>query len=439
MSRPDDLAGAINRRPQLTGPPVVELRRGVGPWSGLAMAIALGIALVDQADELPGWQNSWRDVTDLLRPLALLVGGPISIAAGCWQGGRERRHGTGELLAGGARSPLRQALTAAVPSALWPAVGYLTAAAGALLAAWPYVGAWGRPSFSLIVSDACALASLGIVGFVVGRLAPWRLTAPALGGLVYLGFGTLSYTGARSWLNPAEQYFPRWDAPVWWYAPASIMWTGGLACAIFLVFAARRRAVALVPLTAAALAAALLTGEEGPWRPDPRAGRLVCDGGAPQVCVSARDRSLLPQVTAALNGANARLHGIPHAPSRWVSGPQRTRAGEAPLPPPGFFSLRGRLREPAEYANWAVGQLIMKECRSGGGDSASHLRAQRVGMGVVQWLAPSAVFDAAPWPEAKEHAARLHALPPSEQHAFLTRYLAFLSSEVCRPEKVPLP
>ncbi|MCM2388010.1 hypothetical protein [Streptomyces albipurpureus] len=427
------------RHPHGVNPLISELRRGVGPWSALAIALTMGATLVVTADDLDGWQSSWRSVSEVLQPLGLLIGGPMSSAAGCWHGGRERRNRMGELRASGARTPIRQLLLAATPSALWPAVGYLVAAVGALLACSPYAG-WGSPFFSVIVVNACALASLGVVGYVIGQLVTWRLLAPVLAGVVFLCLVVPAYVGPEPhWLNPAYQYTPRWDAPLWWYAPASIAWTGGLGTAVFLAYAARRRAIALIPLIVACLAAALLTGDDRPWRLDPNAARLICDDGTPQVCVTAVDQQLLPQVSYALSGVNARLSGIPHAPRRWVDDPGRLQAEDARLPSPEFHSLRGRLREPEEYANWAVGQLF-QECWSTHGDGASRLRAGWITRGLVQWLAPSVIFgQGAPWPEAKGYVARLDAKTPAEQRSYLVDYLASTSTDICDPAEVPVP
>lgn len=427
------------RRPPGTNPLISELRRGVGPWSALAIAAAMGTALIVTADDLDGWQSSWRSVSEVLQPLGLLIGGPISSAAGCWHGGRERRNGMGELRATGARTPLRQLLLATAPAALWPVVGYLVPAIGALLACWPYAG-WGSPFFSVLAVNACALASLGVLGSVVGQLAAWRMLAPVLAGLVFLCLALPTYLGPEPhWLNPAYQYGAHWDAPLWWYAPASIAWTGGLGATVFLGYAARRRAVALLPLVIACLAAAVLTGDDRPWRLDPEAARLSCDDGTPQVCVTAVDRRLLPQVSDALSGVNARLRGLPEAPRRWVDGPGEVAADETRLPPPESHSLRGRLKQPREYANWAVGQLF-EECWSAHGDGASSRRAGWITQGVVQWLAPSMIFGpGAPWPEAAGYVARLNAKTPAEQRDYLADYLVSVSTDRCDPAEVPAP
>ncbi|MFJ6180178.1 hypothetical protein [Streptomyces sp. NPDC092295] len=413
-----------------------ELLRGIGPWAGAATVAVIALVLYGKA---PGWQGRWAEATDLLRITALLFCGPLAVATGCWQGGRERRRRTGELLASLPRTPLRRSLHAVAPAAFWPPVAYLVGAAGGLLATWPYAGG-GHPFVALIAADAVALASLGTVGFVVGRLVAWRLTAPLLAVVTYVGLGIPSYSNAGArWLDPATDHFYFWDRPVWWFGPASALWTGGLAGAALLAYAARHRVVALVPLAVAlAVAVPIVRTGDDLWRPDPEAARLVCDDGTPQVCVTAIDRKLLPGTSAALAGLNAKLRGIPGAPSRWIDGPRAPAPGrdEVRLPSPGDSAVHGRLSDPAFYANSAVGYLFSEDCDRLDFDSPGTARATAVNDAVRQWLAPRPDFDAFPWPEAKSQLKRLEAMDHAQGHAYLTRYLA---ADLCDTDEVPVP
>ncbi|MFE4917080.1 hypothetical protein ACFRCX_36900 [Streptomyces sp. NPDC056652] len=459
---PDNGPAGSVRRTSRTRPAAhplrTELLRGVGPWAGAAAVAIIALTMYSKA---PGWQGRWTEATDLLRVTALLLCGPLAVATGCWQGGRERRRRTGELLASLPRTPLRRSLYAVAPAAFWPPVAYLVGAAGCLLATWPYAGG-GHPFVSLIAADAVALASLGTVGFVVGRLVAWRLTAPLLAVVTYAGLGIPTYgeAGAR-WLDPAIDHFYFWDRPVWWFGPASALWTGGLACAALLAYAARHRVVALVPLAVAlAVAVPIVRTGDDLWHPDPEAARFVCDNGTPQVCVTAVDRKLLPETSAALAGLNARLRGIPGAPSRWIDGPRAPGPGreqlsaapgaivrgqdeprdlrrdEAQLPSPGDSAVHGRLPDPVFYANSAVGYLFSEDCGGLDFDSADTARAAAVNDAVRQWLAPRPDFDTFPWPEAQSQLRRLEAMDHAQGRAYLTRYLA---ADRCDPDEVPVP
>ncbi|WP_019891618.1 hypothetical protein [Streptomyces purpureus] len=436
----DDTAPAPTpARARTVRPLLSELRRGVGPWAGAALALTVSIAMYGKADYIDGWQSRWGEATSLLRTAGLLLGGPLAVAAGCWQGGRERRRGTGELWASTARTPLRRAAVAAAPAALWPALGHLLAATGCLLATWPYVSA-GRPDLLLVLADAVALAALGTLGFVAGRVIPWRLTAPLLAAATYVVLGFPAYGNTPwQWLDPAMAHSYNWDKAVWWFAPASVVWTGGLAATAFLAYAARRRTLALPPLAAACAAAVLIgtgNGGHGPWRADTAAARLVCDDGTPQVCVTAVDSRLLPQVSAALADLNGALRGVPGAPVRWTDGPRPTGPDEASLPTPAFESLRGRLRDPGAYAHGAVQYLFSDSCEDQDYEHPGWARASEVNSAVIQWLAPSAAYEPVLTDRSRADLARLQTKSPAERRAYLARYLA---ADLCDAEEVPVP
>ncbi|MEV6248415.1 hypothetical protein AB0M38_19765 [Streptomyces sp. NPDC051742] len=180
-----------------------ELRRGLGPWTGAAVAVTVLVTMYGKA---PDWQGRWADATNMLHVVAGLLAGPLALAAGGWQGGRDRRRGTTDLWESVPRSPLRRLFVAVAPSALWPAAGLLLADAVCLLVTWPYVSA-GRPYLELVAADAVAVAALGALGHVVGRVVRWRLTAPLVGivgvrrpGLERLpgGPGALARSGRRA-------------------------------------------------------------------------------------------------------------------------------------------------------------------------------------------------------------------------------------------------
>lgn len=412
-----------------------ELLRGTGPWTGVTLAVLVAVTMYSKADQ---WQQHWADTTNLLRVAGLILGGPLAVAAGCLQGGRERRRGTEELRATFARSRLRQTLVAAAPAALWPAAGYLVAAAGCLLATWPYTGG-GHPYVSLIAADAVAIASLGTLGFVAGRLLPWRLAPPLLAVLTYvlLGFPGAGHSAAR-WLDPATEQSSFLYGPLWWYGPASALWTGGLAAAALLGFAARRRLTALLPLALAVAAAVPLarTGE-GLWRQDPATVRPVCDDGVPRICVPAVDRNMLPEMRQALAGVDAKLRGVPGAPRRWVHYPVPPGPGDVLLPDWVDDVVRGRLTHPELFAESAAGALVDgADCASEGAGTPLDERASDIGIAVRQWLVPRGNFANSPARGARLHRKRLEAMDAAQTRTYLTRYLA---ADRCDPAQVPVP
>ncbi|MFE0424261.1 hypothetical protein [Streptomyces sp. NPDC058953] len=422
-----------------------ELLRGVGPWAGAAVAIAVAAVLYEKADPGTDWQTYWSEGAVLLRVGSVHIGGAIAAAAGCWQGGRERRRNMLGLRASSARSPLRQALVAVAPVVLWPVAAQLTGLLAVILATAPYASA-GGPYISVAVADTVAIGSLSVLGFVAGRLVGHRLAPPLVGIGTWILLTLPVYdVGARksvaSLLNPADQGpFGRLE-PVWWYTPASVLWTGGLAAFTLLLYAARRRAFAIVPLAAAVCGAAVLadTGE-GLWRPDPALTRLVCDDGTPRICVEARHAGLRPQIAAALGEAHDRLRGVPGAPVRWVDKPDTAlAAGEAHLPDPVLQVFRGRLTDPEGYARWAVDSFLGHcDTRETDAPDADWRRSAEIDNAVGQWLAPyEQRWSWSVTPDARRHLARLEAMTPAESRGYLARRLAV---DACAtPGKVPAP
>ncbi|MFB7776596.1 hypothetical protein [Streptomyces bauhiniae] len=356
-----------------------EALRGFPPLAGAAVLLLLGALLPASADT---WQGDWAETADHLHD-ALVIALPFAAAAGCWQGGRERRRRTEELWGTAGRAPLTRLLVSALPVALWVAVGYLLTVALTTLTAWPYVRG-DHPHLSPVPGDTAALMAAALLGHVVGRAAPTTLAAPLLGLAGYAGLGTAVYQDAVSPLNPAV---PAVDGfwPVWWQPLALAAWTLGLAFAVTLAYAARRRATALAPLAAALAAALLLSTGNGPWRPDPLAHRQVCDTSTtPAVCVNARYSGMLPQVRAALSGVTGKLHGVHNVPVRWSNRGGEPRAGEAALPmltPFGWSVVRGRMTHREQYA-WEAVAALRGDC---GEESERMLLADEA---VQAYLAP---------------------------------------------------
>ncbi|MCG0069535.1 hypothetical protein L0F81_40850 [Streptomyces tricolor] len=417
-----------------------EALRGFAPWAGAAVLLTFGGMLAGTADR---WQGGWAE-TATEAHTALLIALPLAAAAGCWQGGRERRRGTEELWATTVRPPLARLLVPALPVALWVAAGYLVAVAAALLATWPYVQG-DRPHLALVPGDTAVMAAGTLAGHVVGRVVPTRLAAPLLAMAGYLGLGFLEMggpAGARP-LNPADPV-PVGELPVWWQPWAMAVWTGGLACAAALAYAARRRVTALLPLAAALSAGALLAqAGDGLWHTDPLARRQVCDTSTtPAVCVNARYAGMLPQVGEALSGVTDKLEGVRNLPVRWADHGGAPRADEAPLPgltPLGWSAVRGRLTDPEQFAWEAVTAL------SGRGDCPEGAVSTRVlwaDDAVESYLAPNALQKKGLVPGGPDEErrilaarARLAGMAEDERRAWLSAYFAARAG--CDAEGVP--
>lgn len=436
----DPMSRTTTARPPRTARPLrTELRRGIGPAVGAATLAALLFAAYEKADD---WLTGWSDTADMLRTAGLLLGAPLAAAAACWQGGRERRRGTEELLATAARAHLRRTLLAAAPAILWPVAGYLLTAAVCLTVTWRYAS-YGSPYASLIAADATAIAAIAALGFLAGRLVPWRL-APPLAAFVVFAVDPFvaNQDSSVAWLSPGKEHIYSWDRPVWWFGPASMVWTAGLAAAALLAYAARRRAraLALAPLAAAATAAVLIvqTGD-GVWRPDPASAALVCDDGAPRVCVTRAHSRMLPDASAALAGLAAKLRTIPNAPTRIVESldDSEVRRTDAPLSGLEYYFRRNEIVEPEMFAaNAALGATTAPSCPGVSDED----RYNDLSQAVAEWLAPIPRPEPPVGQDAPGYTRdleRLKAMPDRERTRWLGSY--FAAARSCRLEQVTAP
>ncbi|MFF7854727.1 hypothetical protein [Streptomyces sp. NPDC007904] len=431
--------------PLVRHPLRAEAVRGFAPWAGAAMLTVLVTALALSSQR---WQGGWAETRDQVNVSAVLIGVPLALASGCWQGGRERRRGTDEWLATAVRGRTAAFLASALPVALWLVAGYAVATALALLATW-YRATGDRPHLGTPLGDAVVLVSAALTGHVVGRLVAWRLAAPLLAAAGYVVLGVAGYGdhGSVRHLSPFTDGSPA-SVPVWWQPLATAAWTGGLAAAAVLAYTAHRRAVALLPLVAAAAAGTLLvqTGD-GLWHTAPLARRQVCTTSTtPRICVNARYERLLPPVAEALSGLTDRLEGVENLPVRFEDRPGRPGPDEVELPmitPIGWSVARGRLTDPEEYA-WAAGMSLQGrgECEE------VPPRVARADDAVEYYLAPSPLrrrFDeqyargsAAERAELGARRAargRLSSMGDEERRAWLSAY--FASRDECGPGGAP--
>ncbi len=423
-----------------------EFLRGFAPWTGAALLLVLAVGMAGTSAQ---WQGGWDETRERLHLTAQLLGVPLALAAGGLQGGRERGRRTEELLATAVRGPLARSLAAALPVACWAVAGYAVAAALALLATALYATG-DEPDLVAPLTDAVTLASAVLVGHVVGRLLPRRLTAPLLAVAGYAVLGVLAYDST----SPLRQLSPLGsrsvtDVPVWWQPPAMAVWTGGLAVAAVLGYAARRRFTALLPLAAATAVGALLvqTGD-GLWHTDPVARRQVCDTSTtPRICVNARYEGLLPEVTEALSGLTGRLQGVRNLPVRFTDLPGEPGPDEVDLPmltPIGWSVVRGRLTDQRRFA-WEAGMALYGRDQC---DRAVDWEVARSDDAVEHYLAPSPserLFDelAAEGSKAdraelrarRDARARLLAMGDEERRAWLSAY--FATARACDPSEVP--
>ncbi|MFD0025368.1 hypothetical protein [Streptomyces sp. NPDC058382] len=420
-----------------------ELRRGVAPWTGACTAVTLGVTMAAKADT---WQGDWGETQGYLHPAATLLAGPLLAAASCWQGAREHRRSTAGLWLSTPRARSTRVVVAALPLALWAVAGYLLVLAASLLATWPYAGG-GSPYPSFAVVDCGFLVAVGLLGFAVGQRCRWRLAPPALAVVLYVALGVPNYSESSArYLDPTLQYGLSGRLPVWWFAPAMVAWTCGLALTVLVAHAARRRFLAVVPLAVAAAVAPLIV-HNGPGllRDDPARARVVCTEGTPRVCLNGLDATFLPQVSRALSGLIGRLDGVPGAPVRYVDHEVREGSDEVQLSMParGWGIVRDRLSRPENLAWQAAASIAFerrRECPdspdAGNPDgSDDSTRVMDTDDAVTNWLAgPGAAQP--PGAEKAPRFRRLEAMPAPERRVWLGRYLA--TRESCDASEVPV-
>lgn len=281
----------------------IELRRGVGVWAALPLAVALALTVLAHPRD---WGGDWYGWAYYLRT-SLIVFGPLVVAAAVWQGGRERRRGLTELLSSASRSPLHRASASLASPALWALAAFAVVAL-AMAAVTTWHTSYGRPPLLLALSAAFAVLMFASLGFVAGRLSPSRVTAPLLAVATYVGLGVASYAGSGwAYLSPGVELFSGFVPAAWW-APLSILVFLGVGAAALLLLAATRRCLAVPVLGVAILAAVPIgcTGQDA-FTPDAAGERLVCADGDPQVCLTRRHADQLPEVAATVQAVLAGL------------------------------------------------------------------------------------------------------------------------------------
>ncbi|MEU6274372.1 hypothetical protein ABZ871_18485 [Streptomyces populi] len=449
-SRPD-------RGPRSAPHPLrTEWLRGFAPWAGAGLLLALAWPMAAKADQ---WQGSWGATTELLGTAAALIGVPFALAAGAWQGGRERRRRTEELRSSTARTPLVQLLATALPLACWLAAAQLLVVAGALAACAPYASA-GGPAYTVFAGNALTLAACAVLGHTAGRAVPFRLTAPslAIGGYVVAGVLGDQRSDVRYLALCTVHVLGDQDLAVRWYPLVSALWAAGLTAAAVLALTAYRRATALLPLAAALGAAVLLVATgDGLLRDNPLSHRQVCDTStAPDICVNATHPGMLPEVTRALSGLTGRLEGVRNLPVRYEDLWRSPRPGEAQLPnltPLGWSAVRGEVTDPERYAWEAARMLVRPDCE----EAPATDRITVTDEAVLRWLAPEPGFaelrefsvtrarkegdteELARLRAEDEAYARLTAMSEGERRSWLGRYFATAAECDPEPSEVPSP
>jgi hypothetical protein len=314
-----------------------EMMRSTAPAAALAALFVYGLTLINRDT----WSTGWPDLSTSLRSFLILLI-PVAAAAGAWQGGRERRAQTEELMATVPRPPWQRTLTPI--AAVTVAVVATLALALALTGAWTGPGAWRQQIWPVATSAVglLALAAAIAVGAGLGRMARSNLTAPLVLCLSAIGLVVLYGRGSGTWLsmyNPSMK--PPQDIgglraefqqvrPV--ISTGQAIWLAGLLLTGSLLVAAttaRARLTAAIPAAVGALLAVPFFVAPGAYNggvfgspvaygPDTKALTLYCAPGAPPVCGAAAHEQRVLQAAIPAREVLAALQRLPGAPTRAV-------------------------------------------------------------------------------------------------------------------------
>lgn len=302
----------------------IELRRSAALGTALILFV-IGVLLlaIDRAVFATGWIQ-----LAMTQRIYLAVLWPLALAAGAWQAGREHRSKVAELFASTPRPRAHQTVPTLIAMAVAVVCGYL--AMGIAGGLWIIGTAEYLPMATFVVTAVGALALSAAVwlGMALGRLLPWRVTAPALGiaglGLLLLIPGA---TRPHGWLaltfSPIyEMNLPGPYATVPGRASAAqAVWMVALAVTGLMLLAAggwRTRVAALLPAVLGAALAITVMPHQNRFVTDaidPVARELVCTEDNPRVCVSRVHSGLLSEITAPAREGLAALAKLPDAPT----------------------------------------------------------------------------------------------------------------------------
>nr|WP_030502320.1 hypothetical protein [Micromonospora purpureochromogenes] len=326
----------------------VELRRSNAP---VVAVLLLAIGVLGTASMYSFWQGQWLRLGYVhASDMFLLM--PLALAAGAVLGRRDRRTRADELMNSTGRPRWQRALPAM--TALGVAVGaahLLVVAASAVVVATDgaYLGVRGLAG---PLVDVVVLVGAAWVGVAVGRLWSSPLLPPLLAAAALVAQeGTSMLAGVDSTL-PSPSLMISWPPDTPWETLSDrlllsrLALGAGLVLAGLLLAAGRSwpvRAGALAGL-AGGVAGLLLIGVPGPagiWQLDAGARRYVCADGTPQVCVTAVNAHLLPQITPEARRGLRALAKLPDAPTRAVElrldtiGSNDSEQWHRPKPAPG--------------------------------------------------------------------------------------------------------
>ncbi|BCB74635.1 hypothetical protein GCM10022251_75060 [Phytohabitans flavus] len=303
----------------------IELRRSSALLLAAATVVVGALLLWLLADE---WTARWSGLAYLMRALLFALV-PVALAAGAWQGGRDRRAGVTELFGTVARPYPQRLLPVALAMAAGVLVAYAALLAGGSVQVAPYASYAGGQWPVVVAVGAVALVAAAWLGMAVGRWVPSVLTPPTL--LVFSFLGQMLSRLDNGVLLPVLATPSDLATVAPEFLAAQGVWFGGLAAAALLLVASAtvwaRALAAAVALAAAGVSSAVAPATAFVVSTD--GATLVCADGEPRVCAPRIHAAVLPALTEPAREALRTLAPIPNAPTRVVA----TDLGWAPVAP----------------------------------------------------------------------------------------------------------
>ncbi len=323
----------------------VESLRGYGKWLGLIVAVA---ALAAAATRLSGNTQDWPDAVMLLSNLGLVMG-PIAIGVSAFAGGRAKRRGTFWAEDSTATGRLRASALECASLLLWTALAYLVVLLVCFVPTW-IQATWSGPDLARVFASAGGILAQVVIGYYVGRLIPYALTAPFVAAasfsLVAVVDSAPNSQAAALFLPVNLDGFDFYDITRASASLVELAFYASVAIAVAAGWAVRTRPTrrtllaagfALVAVVGSSIGLATFHGQS-----NASAVQIAfsCEGRDPEICVHPATRNAEKQLRGLFAGVVEILAGTPFAITRVEQRPRG--AGSTPSATAVGFGLDDR-------------------------------------------------------------------------------------------------
>lgn len=313
-----------------------ELLRSSAPVTAVATLIVSAFMMHWFATSSPrpfgfgdyNWPGHWMPLATAVRAVVWLLAA-VTVAAGAWQASRNRRRRVRDQVASTARPAWRSLVVSWAAITLGAFVGLVVVVliAGALVAS---VATYATPWWWMVLLVGLpALAATTALGFALGTIAPFRLTAPvvAVASLIAAWltlFQQLDHWALGEWPLPAWKIltpvvpvgpgvgaYPRLSVSLW-----QLLWFVAVVIGVLMLVGARRKWLAVLPGALALVAAVPLLTLDGQLKTDRAASEPVCTDDEPVVCLPRTEAFALEDAAGVARDFLHRFDGVRGGPTR---------------------------------------------------------------------------------------------------------------------------